>query len=194
MSCVFAPPSTWPRRLTGFTLIEVLVAMVIVSVGLLGIAGLVVESQKNAFEVQQRATALQLAEDLMGRVNANPDGIASYAVDLSAKPDEPATLCDSANSNCSPVQMAEFDLWQWGQALYGTEIKTEDDLDVGGLVSPMACIDVVGSRLSVSIVWRGKFTRPDIKAAEACGDGENQYTSTADNDLRRIMTLNTRVG
>lgn len=57
-------------RNNGFTMIEVLVAMIIISVGLLGIAGLVVESRKNIVEVQQRSIALQLAEDLLARIHA----------------------------------------------------------------------------------------------------------------------------
>ena len=179
---------------TGFTLVEVLASMIVVSVGLLGVAGLVVESQKNSFEVYQRSAALELGNDLLGRINANPDALASYVSDLTSIPTQPDKLCNAANSNCSNVELAAFDLWQWAGMLYGTEIKTTSNNNAGGLVLPMACITRNGSILAVSIVWRGKFAKPDQKGTVACGDDDNQYKLSNKNDLRRVMTLTTRIG
>ena len=183
-----------PCQHNGFTLVEVLTAMIIVSVGLLGIAGLVVESQKSAFEVYQRSTALELGKDLLGRINANPSALNSYQTNLTAIAEQPETLCSAVDSNCTKAQMATYDLWLWGGLLYGNGIKTKDENNASGLVEPMACISVDGANLTVSIVWRGKFPQPDKKGTVTCGDDEDQYKLSTKNDLRRVMTLTTRVG
>ncbi|KEI71789.1 type IV pilus modification protein PilV [Endozoicomonas elysicola] len=181
------------RRNNGFTMIEVLVAMIIISVGLLGIAGLVVESRKNIVEVQQRSTALQLAEDLLARINANNSGLTSYNGTITATPVQPGTLCNGANSNCTPAQTAAFDLWQWGSALYGNEVQTAANNNAGGLISPLACININNTDVTLTIVWRGKFTRPDTRPAVTCGDADTDYRSTVDNDLRRVMVIETTI-
>ncbi|WP_419834790.1 type IV pilus modification protein PilV [Endozoicomonas atrinae] len=180
-------------RNNGFTMIEVLVAMIIISVGLLGIAGLVVESRKNIVEVQQRSIALQLAEDLLARINANNSGLASYNGTITAAPAQPGTLCNAANSNCTPAQTAAFDLWQWGSALYGNEVQTAANTNAGGLISPLACININNTDVTLTIVWRGKFTRPDTRPAVTCGDADTDYRSAVDNDLRRVMVIETTI-
>ncbi len=180
-------------RNNGFTMIEVLVAMIIISVGLLGIAGLVVKSRKNIVEVQQRSIALQLAGDLLARINANNSGLASYNGTITAAPAQPGTLCNAANANCTPAQTAAFDLWQWGSALYGNEVQTAANTNAGGLISPLACININNTDVTLTIVWRGKFTRPDTRPAVTCGDADTDYRSAVDNDLRRVMVIETTI-
>jgi type IV pilus assembly protein PilV len=55
----------------GFTLIEVLVAMVVLTVGLLGLAGLQATSLKNSQNAYYRSVATQLAYDMADRMRAN---------------------------------------------------------------------------------------------------------------------------
>ena len=55
----------------GFTLLEVLVAMVVLSIGLLGLAGLMGSSLKNSHSAYQRTQATWLAYDALDRMRAN---------------------------------------------------------------------------------------------------------------------------
>lgn len=59
------------KRQHGFSLIEVLVTMLVVSIGLLGIAGLIVTSMKNNHSAQSRSQASVLANDIIDRMRAN---------------------------------------------------------------------------------------------------------------------------
>ncbi len=68
-----------PRQ-TGLTLVEVLVSVVILLVGLLGLAALMTNSQKAESESYQRAQALLLLQDMVGRINANRAVAACYAI------------------------------------------------------------------------------------------------------------------
>ena len=59
------------RVVRGFTLIEILVAMVIGLVALMGAAGLIARSVQKEVESYQRPQALNLLQDMVGRLNAN---------------------------------------------------------------------------------------------------------------------------
>lgn len=59
------------KRQNGFSLVEVLVTMLVVSIGLLGIAGLIATSMKNNHSAQSRSQASVLANDIIDRMRAN---------------------------------------------------------------------------------------------------------------------------
>ena len=60
-----------PRRIAGFSLIEVLIALVILSVGLLGIAAMVSESLKSKDSSYYHTQALNMANGILDRMRAN---------------------------------------------------------------------------------------------------------------------------
>ena len=68
------------NRNSGFTLIEVLIALIIMSVGMLGIAGLYVHSMKAGSTSLFRHHAVTLAGDVADRIRANPRAGAAYAL------------------------------------------------------------------------------------------------------------------
>lgn len=55
----------------GFTLLEVLVAIVVLSIGLLGLAGLMATSMRNTHSAYQRTQAAWLAYDVIDRMRVN---------------------------------------------------------------------------------------------------------------------------
>ena len=59
------------HRMQGFTLLEVLVAVVVLSIGLLGLAGLMASSLRNSHSAYQRTQATWLAYDALDRMRAN---------------------------------------------------------------------------------------------------------------------------
>jgi type IV pilus modification protein PilV len=67
-----------PRAQAGTSLIEVLVTIVILAIGLLGLAGLQSRLQVSEMESYQRAQALVLLNDMVGRIEANRTNAASY--------------------------------------------------------------------------------------------------------------------
>ncbi|WP_257274549.1 type IV pilus modification protein PilV [Endozoicomonas sp. SESOKO4] len=177
----------------GFTMIETLVALIIISVGLLGVAGLVSESQKNVQEVQQRSIALQLTNDILARMTANPQGLANYQGNIAAALNQPGTLCNQDNSNCTPAQLAAYDLWEWSTYLFGSSIQLNNN-DAGGLISPTACITVSNDDdVTLVIAWRGKFQRADSNAVQTCGTNSPNYNGGNANDLRRLMIVETTI-
>lgn len=95
----------------GFTLIEVLVAIVVLSLGLLGLAGLHAATLRNNQVAYYRSIAIQQSYDMADRIRANQSGAASGAYDaldgsIPADPDCIANFCDSG-------QLAQADHSQW---------------------------------------------------------------------------------
>lgn len=96
-------------RQDGFTLIEVLVAVLIVAVGILGVAGMQVVSLQQNRNALLRDQALQSGNDILDRMRVNP--LSDYApVDID---DAPASNANCLDNNCDRNEMAEFDIAQW---------------------------------------------------------------------------------
>jgi type IV pilus assembly protein PilV len=106
----------------GFTLIEVLIAMLVLAVGLLGLAGLQVTSLKNNQSAYNRSQATQLAYDMADRMRANVAGVTTYTTILpsAATPKANCTPLTPNPLGCSPTEMAENDLYQWNLAVINT--------------------------------------------------------------------------
>lgn len=97
------------RRATGFSLIEVLVAVLVVAVGVLGIAGLQLVTMRTNTGSLMRTQANQYAYNIIDRIRANPE--ADYAIAMGDDPPEAATDCEAAE--CTPEEMADFDRAGW---------------------------------------------------------------------------------
>ena len=95
------------NRQLGFSLIEVLIALVIMSVGMLGIAGLYVQSLQAGRTSMFRHQAVSLAGDVADRIRANPTAGIAYA-GIGAN-----NNCVAANIDCDVVGMAANDIWVW---------------------------------------------------------------------------------
>ena len=100
-------------RNTGFTLIEILVALLIVSVGLLGLARLQIVGIKNTQSGYQRSQVSFLANDIMERIQQNKDVAIGGAYNIALNTAAVNTDCIGAAKNCSAAEMAAFDLFIW---------------------------------------------------------------------------------
>ena len=97
------------NRVSGFTLIEVLIALIIMSVGMLGIAGLYVHSMQAGRTSMLRHNAVTLAGDIADRIRANPRAGAVYALAGGNN------NCVDGGVNCTIAEMAANDIWLWDQ-------------------------------------------------------------------------------
>jgi len=98
----------------GFTLIEVLVALLVLGIGLLGVAGLQSASLSMNQGSYLRSQATVLAGDIADRMRANPRGVGSGAYDMgSSATATQHTGCTTAGTGCGSGDMAENDLYEW---------------------------------------------------------------------------------
>jgi len=97
------------HRQSGFSMIELLVAVLVMGIGVLGITGLQMVSLQNNRTALLRGEAVQLAYDMMDRIRANPGG--NYGG--LALGDTPPAATNCLASNCTEAQMAAFDQASW---------------------------------------------------------------------------------
>lgn len=178
----------------GFSLIELLVALIVFSIGMLAVAGLQTVSKRANYESLQRTTAAQLANAVLEDMRTNGGGMAIYlaAGDIGggSRGAQPAPSC-RVGAECNAEQKAAFDLWSWEQMLDGN-LETIAGTAAGGLLLPTLCVTgPVGGGAGtyrVSIVWRGSATISNA-VANACGLASGNYG--AQNELRRIVQIPT---
>lgn len=101
----------------GVTIVEGLVALVILSVGMLGIASLYVASLKTGRTALIRTQAVNLVNDMLDSMRAN--GLARTAYDTTSLEEAPA-VPDCEDGVCTPEQLAEADLANWLLAVQTT--------------------------------------------------------------------------
>jgi type IV pilus assembly protein PilV len=178
------------RSQGGFTLIEVLIAVIVLSIGLLGVASLQLTSKRGNFEAMQRAAATLYAEDLVERMRTNPSVLGSYVTStgltLTAAPSTPP----DCTGGCTLPQLAEYDIAKWWDQLAG-----ESEGGRGGLVTPTACLsNPVTNEYIVAIAWRGMDEVSDVATgtAQDCGRGAT-YDLSGELSFRRIITLRTYI-
>ncbi|MCH9006234.1 MAG: type IV pilus modification protein PilV [Proteobacteria bacterium] len=176
----------------GFSLIELLVALVIFSVGLLAVAGLQTVSKQSNYEALQRTTAAQIAYGLLEEMRTNGNGIATYlaAGELGggSLPAEPAPNC-KVGAECNAAQKAAHDLWFWERVLDG-DFETIAGVGAGGLLLPSLCVTGPGGPgvYLVTVAWRGAAALTG-GVANACGTAGGNYG--ANNEFRRILQIPT---
>lgn len=98
------------KRRNGFTLIEMLIALVVLSIGLLGAAKLFVVTLQGNAGAESRMLAVNLAGDLADRIRANRRAGAAYA---GAAANNNCAGGALGAVTCTAAQLAANDLFQW---------------------------------------------------------------------------------
>ena len=108
-----------PRAHSGFTLVEVLVTVVILAIGLLGLAGLHASSLRSSSNAYLLTQATLLANDMGDRLRANRPGVAAgnyNALSVTASTNSTPTCLESGGCGSSAA-VAAADAAEWGDAL-----------------------------------------------------------------------------
>lgn len=133
-----------PARQSGFTMIEVLVSILIIVLGLLGLAGLQARMQQAEFESYQRTQALILLNDMVDRININRVTASCFAITAANASTPyygegssalPACGAGTASDNANALAaMAEWDGLLKGAA------ETKSSTSVGAMVGARGCV------------------------------------------------------
>ncbi len=160
----------------GVGLVEVLIALLVFSVGMLGVASLQVVASKSTFEAQQRQEAVYLANEILARMASsgmslaqiktaysddfNTDGISDYGTDCSA-------------GVCTQAQMASWDKYMWKMAVSAASVTHTSGGQ--GLIGAKGCVDFdeTNNRIKVVVAW---------KSMTKIGDGSSNTWCLLDND------------
>ena len=120
----------------GFTLLEVLITMIVLAIGLLGLASLQSKVQASQVESYQRAQAVLLLEDIVARINANraqaPNYVTGTSSPLGYNPSDPAP------ATCAAAPGYQQDQCEWTNALKGAAERSGGNA-TGAMIGARGC-------------------------------------------------------
>lgn len=176
------------RREAGVGLIEILVALLVTAIGLLGLAALQGTAQQAEMESYQRSQALILLEDMANRLRVNRTERNRYANQFVGTDQSPTTNCAADDRACQ-------DLLDWHNALMGAaEIQGANN--VGAMIGARGCITGGPNVYDVTVAWQGimadnqelnDLPATDPRRSNNCGQGA--YGAEAQ---RRIVSVPVR--
>lgn len=126
-------------------MIEILVTVVVLSIGLLGLAGMQLTGLKYNHSAYLRSQATLLASDIIDRMRANRKMARQGNYDIAIDAEAGGTSCTAITANCSPADLAAADLAEWKQQL--------QDLLPAGDGSISRTINGSEIRFTVTIQW-----------------------------------------
>lgn len=171
----------------GTTMIEVLVTIVILTLGLLGMAGLQARLQVSEMESYQRAQALILLEDMANRIKTNRSAAAAY---VTSSPLGAGMTC--------PVYLTptvqQLDASEWCNALQGAA-ETTGGSKVGAMIGGRGCVEsLVANEYLVTVAWQGMAALSAPPSTVTCGQGAYDGGACTGDRCRRAITTVVRIG
>jgi type IV pilus assembly protein PilV len=135
--------SKWTRsgRQSGLSLLEVLIAIAVLAIGLLGLVQMQAFGLMNVERAYQRSQATVLAYAIADKMRANLTSLNAYLSDTMAPADAEAQPDCLTTSGCSAAELAENDLFEWNSALQS---------ELPGANGTIALAD---GNFTVAIIW-----------------------------------------
>jgi type IV pilus assembly protein PilV len=150
------------RSSRGFSLLEVLITMIILAVGLLGLAGLQARAHNAEAESYSRAQAIILSNDMVDRIAANRVqaklAAASVYNTTTVQGTGHADVDCSTLPSTSAAEIATKDLCEWDMAIKGAT-RTSGSSKIGSLNQGRGCIALVTTPIQgfvVTVAWAGR--------------------------------------
>ena len=177
------------RFQSGTSLVEVLVTMVILSIGLIALVVLHGRLHLLQMESYQRSQALILLNDMASRITLN-----RYDVDNYLTLGAPLGIGQACPVGLATRQQA--DVSEWCAALQGAA-ETLGANQVGAMVGGRGCVeDIGGGEYLVTVAWQGQAPVSAPPASVTCGEGafDGPAGTPCQNDLcRRVVTTVVRI-
>lgn len=148
------PTAHRTHRTSGFTLIEVMVALIILVMGVLGAAGMTVAALRDSKQAALRSTATALAYEVSDLMRANPGQEAVFTGASATS----TTTCWT--TGCTPALMAKNDYYVWQAKLTGANGLPNGAAvichDATMLTTYPACDNSAAAPLVVKVRWDEK--------------------------------------
>lgn len=128
---------------SGFTLVETMVALLVLSVGMIGVAALYGQALSASNNAGYRSQAIVLAAELADRIRGNRTARAAYEGTPADHNCDQAT--GSGGVDCSPAEMAEHDMWLWQNQVAQSLPGGQGTIDVDTGLNPAS--------YTVTVTW-----------------------------------------
>lgn len=131
----------------GFSMIEVLITVLIMVVGLLGVAAMQMLNIKTVNNTQYRSVATLHAYDMAERMRSNKDGVNDGAYEFSARPSGSAPA--SCAGGCSVSALATWDAYDWNDSIRSYNSPSNADLPNGSGI-----VEADGNFYNITVSWQ----------------------------------------
>jgi type IV pilus assembly protein PilV len=170
----------------GTSLLEVLITVVVISSGLLGLAGLQTRLQVSQVESYQRSQALIIVQDMANRIQTNRGAAANYVT--GAGNPVGANLANCPTTDAGSTQQ-EVDAAQWCASLQGAG-EIFGGARAGALIGGRGCVEEIGvNQYLVTVAWQGLAPLGAPPEGAACGaNSYNDGVACVDDRCRRVVT------
>lgn len=195
----------------GVSMIEVMVALVVLLLGLLPLSGLLARTHRAELESYERKQVVILLQGMVDRLNANHNAASCYAITTNTSTGSPyvgdgstvdtSALCAVGVGipiipSAGDASRANSDFQDWDVSLKGNA-EMSGTTSIGGALKARGCVTndgVVGgdakiTQYTVSVAWQGTTPLPLPTSASTCGKGSYDTADT----LRRVMGMVVRV-
>ncbi len=162
---MFLGKHKYRNRQSGISMIESLISLVVISVGLLGIAAMQITSLKQASSAQFHSQAVWFNYEMTDRILANNGAFDQY---VGIDTDNHYEM-DCQNNACSPAQMVQADAEQWKNMVSSLP-------DGRGVISQTAA-----NTLTVSVYWDDNSDESNCVNGEPDSADKTCYTITMTN-------------
>ncbi len=162
----------------GSTMIEVLIAILVMAFGMTAMAGLAAKSTVMEVESAQRARALFIMQDMADRISANRVAAADYVSD---------TTWGEDDADCDSLTGADLDLCEWNNTMRGSLDRATDGVVDG--MTMRGCVTQPDASVPIYVVtvaWQGissTFAPADECAEDVFGD----------DTLRKVVRTRVRI-
>ena len=163
----------------GFTLIEVLVSLIILSVGVMGIAAMQMSTYKQLQTSQNMSTAAMLAGDIADRMRANQAAALANSYNHTTAPD---AVRNCAALTCTTAQLATYDIAQWQQRLTGA--NGGGARDPGSLPSGEGTVARIAGTNNFNIIVRWDDDLSGSNGTACTAVNPDDEPTSADKDCR----------
>lgn len=180
-------------RESGVTLIEVLIAVLVLAIGFVGTMRMQGIAKQSNFEALQRTQAVFIAKDMLEKMEANRSSagvLDQYKGSYSGQSEsKPSTSC-FGGSGCNVDNLVNWDRYQFDQAIFGAS-HTLNGSSVGSMIDAKGCIHVKDGLVTIALVWKGL----PISHPAALPDGVSDCAGhIPDEAKRRSYVLKTYIG
>jgi type IV pilus assembly protein PilV len=167
--------------MAGTSMIEILVTVLILAIGMLGLAALQGQAHISELESYQRGQALVLLQDIGSRIEGNMNNAANYVTGAVGTGATDASDCTTLGTR------AAIDLCEWSKALKGSS-EVSGGTKQGAMINGRGCVQTTATAnvYMISVVWQG--INKTAVPATTCGQGS--YDSE---NSRRAVTMTVQV-
>jgi type IV pilus assembly protein PilV len=171
-----------PPKNSGFTLVEVLVSLVVFSIGLLGIGKLILFSCRANDSAYLRDQATALAYSILDSMRANRATATAggYSGTDVANTNVSSSPCTAASSDCSGTTLAQYELAMWQTSL----LSALGPCGTGTVTTTSAADPSTGTSVTtatISVQWDDTLAQQTFAAATGSPSSTSGSQSSSSN-------------